>query len=325
MIIIKNDCLDPAFNLAAEEYLIDNLKESAFVLWRNKRAVIVGKNQNTAAEIDRAFCEKNGIDVIRRLTGGGAVFHDLGNVNYTVIEENSAEKFNNYSLFTADVIGYLETLGVKAQLSGRNDILLDGKKITGNAQCVRNGKIMHHGCILYSADLSALSGALKVNPKKIESKGIKSVSSRVINICEKLDSKITVEDFIKGLENYVQLKYNCKVRKLSSEEKKKISELADKKYRTFAWNYGESPDYDFNNTVKFPFGLVSVLYKVSGGVMSDVKIFGDFFGVRDISELEIKLNGVLNREEAVTSALKGTDIDLFIKGCTVADLIKIFF
>lgn len=325
MIIIRNKSTDPHFNLACEEYLIKTSKEPIFMLWRNKKSVIVGVNQNTAAEVDRDFCDKNGIDVVRRLTGGGAVFHDLGNVNYTYIEDNDGTKFSNYAVFTKDVMDYLKSLGVSAELSGRNDVLVNGKKVIGNAQCVKNGKIMHHGCILYSADMSSLAGALKVNKAKIESKGIKSVSSRVVNIADCLKKPLQTTEFLSGLENFIQKRYNCEIRELTEEEKSEIAELSLKKYSLFEWNYGSSPDYSYEKTEKFPSGLVSVSFNVSSGIISDIKISGDFFGIRDISEVEGLLKGIRHERTALSDALAGIDIDSFIKGLSSADLIKLFF
>ncbi len=294
------------------------------MLWRNKRSVIVGKNQNTAAEVDREFCENNGIKVVRRLTGGGAVFHDLGNVNYTIIEENSTEKFNNYVRFTKDIIECLETLGVKAELSGRNDVLVNGKKIIGNAQCVRNGKIMHHGCILFSADMSNLAGALKVSKAKIEGKGIKSVSSRVLNLCDVVNKKMSSAEFLCCLENFIKNKYNCKIKELSASEKQEIQKLSSEKYETFEWNFGSSPDFDFEKTEKFPYGLVTVRFKVTGGRMENLKIWGDFFSVLDITELENSLNGTKHDIDSITAVLENAKVDNYIKGASVSDLIKMF-
>lgn len=324
MIIIRNNSTDPAFNLACEEYMLKRANEPVFMLWRNARAVIVGVNQNTAAEIDREYCEENGIKVVRRLTGGGAVFHDLGNVNYTYIEENNANKFTDYAAFTKDIIDYLETLGVTAVLSGRNDCLIDGKKIMGNAQCVKYGKIMHHGCILYSADLSVLSNALKVNRAKIESKGIKSVSSRVINIADCMREKRDVETFIKGLESFMIKRYNCEVRELSKSEKEEISRLSEEKYNAFEWNFGASPEYSYEKSEKYSFGIVSVHFNVKDGFITDIKIYGDFFGQEEISGLEEILKGVKHDKAALESALAGARVDLFIKGCQAPDLIKLF-
>ncbi len=324
MIAIRNSNTNPYFNLASEEYFLKTAKEPVFMLWRNQKTVVVGVNQNTAAEVDRGFCEENGISVVRRLTGGGAVFHDLGNVNYTYIEENDGTKFSNYAIFTKDVIDYLATLGITAELSGRNDVLVDGKKIIGNAQCVKYGKIMHHGCILYSADLSVLAGALKVNRAKIESKGIKSVSSRVTNIADHLDNPMSAEEFVKGLETFILNRYNCNARDLTAEETEQISALAETKYSTYEWDYGTSPDYQYEKSEKFPFGLVTVAFSVSEGIIEDIKISGDFFGVGDIAELEKKLRGIRHSIQDIGAVLSNTDLDAFIKGCTAADLIKLF-
>lgn len=324
MILIKNESTDPCFNLATEEFLIDTYSEPTFMLWRNKKAVIIGKNQNTAAEVNREFCENNGIKVVRRLTGGGAVFHDLGNVNYTIIEENSTEKFNNYVRFTGDIIEYLKTLGVNAELSGRNDVLVGGRKIIGNAQCVRNGKIMHHGCILFSADMSDLSGALKVSKAKIQSKGVKSVSSRVLNLKDVIDKDMTSVDFLNGLFDFIKNKYNCKTAVLGEEIKQRISKLSKEKYETFDWNYGTSPDFDFTKTEKFPYGLVTVQFKVISGKIEDLKIWGDFFSLLDIKGLENKINGTEHDIKSLTAVLSSVDIDSFVKGATVSDIVKMF-
>lgn len=324
MIIIKNKSFDPYFNIAAEEYFIKTAKEPMIMLWRNGPAVIVGVNQNTAAEVNREYCEENGIAVVRRLTGGGAVFHDKGNINYTYIEKNDSTKFSNYSLFTKDIIDYLKTLGLCATLSGRNDVLIGDKKIMGNAQCVKCGNIMHHGCILYSADLSRLSKALNVSRAKIESKGIKSVSSRVVNIADCLKQNLSSDDFLKGLECFLEKRYNCKARELSTLEKEKIEAIKSEKYLLFDWNFGSSPDYSFEKSEKFPFGIVSVRFNVHSGVITDLKIEGDFFGSEDIHVLEEKIKGTKHSSSSLEAVLKGVPTDLFIKGCKSSDLIKLF-
>lgn len=186
MQIIYNDSHDQYFNLAAEEYLLENSDDDISMLWRNDRTVVVGKNQNTWAEVSTPFVRENSIGVVRRMTGGGAVFHDLGNVNFTFICAYGGGGID-FSRFASPIIRYLGTLGIDASLGGRNDILADGRKISGNAQCVYrrsdgSERLMHHGTLLYSADLSEMSGALNVNREKLVTKGIESVKSRVANI-----------------------------------------------------------------------------------------------------------------------------------------------
>ena len=186
MKIYITDRTDPYFNLASEQYLLDTENDEVFMLWRNEKAVIIGRNQNAYAEINKPFVDEHGIKVVRRLTGGGAVFHDLGNVNFTYIVPRSDCPTLDFERFSRPVINALRGLGVEAELSGRNDITVDGRKISGNAQCVYNNKVMHHGTLLFSADMSQMAGALNVDEEKIKSKGIKSVRARVCNLSEYL-------------------------------------------------------------------------------------------------------------------------------------------
>lgn len=323
MLLIKNDNTDPAFNLACEEYLLCTVKEPTFTLWQNKRSIIVGKNQNTLNEIDLQYVKENDISVIRRLTGGGAVFHDLGNINYTYIEPSQSGNFNNYSYFTNDLIDYLKTLNVNAELSGRNDLLIDGKKFCGNAQCIKNNNIMHHGCILYSADLSTLTNALKVNPAKIQSKGIKSVSSRVTNVIDHMKNKLSAFDFLNGFESFVAQRHGYTPIYLSEAEKAEIQALADSKYSSWDWNFGNSPDYNFKACKKFDFGLIEIYLEIENGIITKAKIGGDFFGKKDIFIIENEIIGKKHAINELTKALEKYKIDEYISGCSNATLLTL--
>ena len=200
MLLIINDSSDAYYNLAAEEYLIDHFNEDVVMLWRNDNTVVIGKNQNTMEEINKEYVEENSISVVRRLTGGGAVFHDMGNVNYTIIQSYREGLFSNYEYFTEAVRDFLHSLGVRAELSGRNDLMIEGKKFSGNAQCVRNGRMMHHGTLMFSSDVKDISGALTPNAKKFESKGVKSVQSRVTNIASHLPAELASMDTAEFLQ-----------------------------------------------------------------------------------------------------------------------------
>ncbi|MCL2488097.1 MAG: lipoate--protein ligase [Oscillospiraceae bacterium] len=323
MFIIQNDCTDPAFNLAAEEYLLDHFPGNVFMLWRNQRSVIVGKNQNTAGEVDARFVSANNIPVIRRLTGGGAVFHDLGNINYTCIEREDGGHFSDYAHFTADLIDFLATLGVKAELSGRNDLLVAGKKICGNAQCVRNGRVMHHGCILYSADLSGLARALRAKKEKFAGKGIQSVSSRVTNIIDHMADRMDAAGFMDAFGRFVAERHGYAAYPFSADDIDRIGRLAKEKYATWAWNYGHSPDYNFSDSQKFDFGLVEIYLSISGGMIRSAKIAGDFFGRRDVGGLEEALTGLAHNADAVEKVLQGYDIGAHISGCSMNELIEL--
>jgi lipoate-protein ligase A len=194
MLLIYNDKTNPYFNLAMEEYLLKNFNEDLFILWRNESSVIVGKNQNTLSEINLEYIKENNIPVVRRQSGGGAVFHDLGNINFTFIA-NDNNSFSDFKRFTQPIIDLLKTLDINAEFSGRNDLLIDGKKFSGNAQYNYKNKVMHHGTLLFSSQIGDLSNALKVKPIKFEGKGIKSVKSRVTNISEHLKYDIDILEF----------------------------------------------------------------------------------------------------------------------------------
>jgi lipoate-protein ligase A len=322
--LIINRDQRPAYNLALEEYALREMREDVIMLWRNSAAVIIGNNQNAAEEIDADYVTANKITVVRRQSGGGAVFHDLGNVNFTVIHELGGDDFNNYRKFTAPIIGYLAELGVKAELSGRNDLVIDGMKFCGNAQAVKKHRIMHHGCILYSADFERLAGALRPPKIKIESKGIKSVRKRVTNIADHMPSPMPVEDFFNGLADYfLRSAPDIEPYELSEDDIAAAGRLARDKYSTWEWNFGRSPAYNMERETRGDFGTVSVKLFVERGVIEEIHIFGDFFGLLDKSGLESALKDVKHEAEAIKNALEGLDIGSYISGMTAEGLVEI--
>lgn len=326
MLLIKGISENAYFNLATEEYLIDNFSEDIFYLWQNDNAVIIGKNQNAYSEIDLGYAEKHGIKVVRRLTGGGAVFHDVGNLNYTVIGKNDEESFGNYLKFSKTVIGYLKTLGINAELSGRNDILADGKKISGTAQCVRKGRLLHHGTLLFSADLSRLSAVLKVNPLKLIDKGIKSVKSRVTNLSELTDKVNNITDFANGLYEYIkQNGEDVTEYAFTDEDVSKTEQLVKEKYGTREWNYGYFSDYGFKNSKKTAGGIVELEFTVVKGAIEKLKISGDFFGKKDVSELEALICGTPHEKEAISRVLSSVTVTDYLSGISADELLEIFF
>jgi lipoate-protein ligase A len=315
--LILNESMRPHYNLALEEYFLTRMDMNVIILWRNSASVIIGGNQNAAGEIDSDYVRANGIPVVRRLSGGGAVFHDPGNVNFTFIRKLNSGDFNNYEKFTEPIIGYLAELGVRARLHGRNDLVIDGLKFCGNAQAVRKERIMHHGCILYNADFGRLERALRPRAVKMESKGIKSVRKRVTNIARHMDNPIPVEDFFKGLANYfIKHAPGIEQYELLPGDTAAAEELSREKYETWEWNFGNSPRYNMENERRYSFGVVGVKVFVEGGVIKDIRFFGDFFGIFDKSGLESAIIGVNHDKEAVSNALAGLDIDGYISGMT---------
>lgn len=317
MKIYRNFSTDPCFNLACEEYLLFHEDEPVFMLWQNEPSVIIGRNQNAYAEVNTAFTEEHGIKVVRRLTGGGAVFHDLGNLNYTFIVPEKDSSVLNFSYFAAPIIGALKDLGVHAELSGRNDLTVDGKKISGNAQCVRSGKILHHGTLLFSADMSYLSEALRVDPEKIRSKGIKSVRSRVGNLKEYLPH-LTVNEFKTFLESRVAGERAV----FSEEDQTAIASLVASKYATWEWNFGTSKTFQKSVKRRFPMGTVEISYNADGGRLTEVKIYGDFFSVGDVSALEAHMIGCPLETNALHERLLSSTAP--IAGISVSELAELF-
>lgn len=335
LFIINNDIRDPYFNLAAEEYFLSTLNGSAVMLWRNAPSVIIGRNQNAYAEVNDAYVRDHGIAVVRRLTGGGAVFHDPGNVNYSFIAPDDGGGID-FPRFMQPVIDALRSLGVEASADGRNDIVAskDGAsfKISGNAQCVypRSDRAMrlHHGTLLYGADLSRMSGALTVNTAKMASKGIKSVRSRVINIAEMIsaDAGINgVEDFVNYLSDHLSQLYNTRPRSYTDDENAAIKHLRDEKYARWEWNYGESKVYSVEKERRFPFGTVTVRLDANGGIVREMDVSGDFFGVAPVDLLSQAVKGVRYERDAVKDALSAVDIGECISGCTLDDILSLMF
>jgi lipoate-protein ligase A len=319
--LIRWSNLDAYYNLAAEEYIFTSLDrdQEYLLLWQNQNAVVVGKHQNTIEEINTAYVKEHGVQVVRRLSGGGAVYHDLGNLNYSFIV-NAPEGRYNFREMSQPVADTLIRLGVNVEFSGRNDLVIDGKKISGNAQFISGGRILHHGTLLFHTDLDQISRVLAVKDDKIISKGVKSVRGRVANICEYLPG-ITVDIFQSHLEETL-LGRNLTVYELSEADVAAISTLRNSKYATWEWNYGYSPEYDIKKDRRWLSGGLSIYIKVQKGAIQTISIRGDFFGDGDIEEIEQSLQNVNLCEEDVREALKAFNLDHYIYGITLDELVE---
>lgn len=324
MYLLENNCTDPVWNLALDEYLLTRFPGEVLTLWRNGPSVIIGKNQNALEEIDLDFVRAHQIPVVRRLTGGGAVFHDLGNINYTLVQPCGAGDFNNYAKFTRPIVDFLATLGVRAELSGRNDLLVDGQKFSGNAQAVRDGRILHHGTLLFSADLSRLSGALRPRDLKLESKGVKSVSSRVTNLAAHLPAPMAVEEFLDRLRAFfLETVPGLTPYALTEADRAAVDALREERYGTWAWNFGSAPRYTWSRAAKFPFGLVDVRLDVNRGVIRSAALYGDYFGQLDSAGLAERLVGLPHRREALLPVLQAFPLGDYIAGSTAEELLQL--
>jgi len=311
MLYIHNTSNDPYFNMASEEYILKELKEEIFMLWQNSPVIVVGKNQNTIEEINTNFVNEENIAVVRRLSGGGAVYHDIGNVNFTYVVSYNNTFFDEFATFTKPIIETLKEIGIKAELQGRNDISIEGKKFSGNSQVVYKDRVLHHGTIMVDVNTEVLTKALKVKSSKIESKGIKSIRKRVTNINEHLTSPISGLDFLKILENHMKAENNLIDYKLTQEELDKINTLASMKYRTYSWNYGKSPSYNFKKEIEIPAGRIEFHFYIEEGIIKKADIFGDFFGERDSKDISNALIGIKHSKTQVEKVFNDFDIDYY--------------
>lgn len=318
MIFVDNESItDPRINLAIEEYLLKEiiLPDDILLFYINESSIIIGRNQNTIEEINTEVVEQRGIKVVRRLSGGGAVYHDLGNLNFSFIMRSDKEEISNFKKFTAPVVRALVGMGVPAEMSGRNDILVDGRKVSGNASYRTSKGLVSHGTLLFNTDLDHLTDALRVKAGKIESKGIKSVRSRVANILEFMPEPVGVAEFRQKLlvsifEGYDPVpQYH-----LTSEDWEKIHKLSEERYQTWDWNYGRSPQFNVQKTRRFASGEVDARIEVQQGKISSVRFFGDYFGQEEIGELETGLKGVRYERKSIETALEGVELSRFMAG-----------
>src|SRR5690625_649716 len=321
---------DPQINLTLEEYVLQNFgEEDTYLLFYvNGPSIIVGRNQNSVEEINTDYVVENGIKVVRRLSGGGAVYHDEGNLNFSFITKDDGDSFQDFAKFTQPVVEALNKIGVPAALEGRNDLVADGRKISGNAMFSTKGRMFSHGTLMFDSEIEHVVSALNVKKEKIESKGIKSIRSRVANISEYLDEQMTMEQFkelilqsifnVKDVENVPR--YN-----LTEKDWENVYQLSKNRYQSWEWNFGKSPAYNKKASHKFSSGLLDVRLDVKKGIIENCKIYGDFFGLGDVEDIEKKLIGVRHERSAVETALKEIDIPYYLGKISKEEFINLIY
>jgi lipoate-protein ligase A len=329
VIFVDNEQVtDPHINLAIEEHLLRNLdtREDVLLFYINEPSIIIGRSQNTLAEINHEYVKEHGIHVVRRLSGGGAVYHDLGNLNFSFISNNEPGNFRNFQKFTAPVIHVLNDMGVPAELNGRNDILADGKKISGNAQYSTKTRMYSHGTLLFDSDLSQVAASLNVKMNKIEAKGIKSVRSRVANISEFLNEKMDTLEFRERiLKGIFRDEPEIKQYHLTQEDWDGIHQLVEERYGDWDWNFGRSPDFNILKSNRFPFGEVEAHIDVQNALIKGIKIYGDFLGQGEIADIEQALIGVQYKPQPMADAISGLDIPRYFGGLTKEEFLDLLF
>jgi len=326
MLCIYHESTDPFFNVATDEYILKQLKEDCFMLWRNDNAIIVGHYQNTLAEINYDYVKEHNIAVVRRLSGGGAVYHDLGNLNFSFTETGKDSSLSVFEKFTQPIIEVIRELGVDAKFEGKNDLMIDGKKFSGNAAHIHKNKILHHGTILFSSEMRNVSEALQINPVKYIDKAVKSIPKRVTNVSEHLKQPITLEAFTQKLMNHVLANYpNARLYEFSEEDIKQIQKLRDEKYSTYEWNFGKSPEYNFKKAIRTQGGVLEMNLDVKNGIIDKVKIFGDFFSEKGISEIESALHNIPHDEYAIRQVLSSFQIEKHFKNINENEIVAAMF
>jgi lipoate-protein ligase A len=307
---------DARLNLALEEHVLRQRmpEDDLLLFYVNAPAIIIGRNQNTIEEIDPDVVAERGIRVVRRVSGGGAVYHDLGNLNFSFMTRDVRGRFNRYDRFNGPVVEVLRGLGVPAEIGGRNDILVEGRKISGNAQFATPDRMFSHGTLLLDSNLDDVTAALRPKPGKVESKGVKSIRSRVANIREYLGAPMTVDELRERiLERIFGTRDRSRIPTLAldASDWDAARELLASKYGTWDWNFGQNPPSNVQRARRFPAGEIDARLDVQQGRIAQVRIFGDFMGRRDVHDIEEQLRGLPYERDAVIDALASLDFGEF--------------
>lgn len=320
---IESPSNDPAWNLALEEYVFSYMdpKEEYFMLWQNHNTVVIGKNQNTIAEINTDYVKEKNITVVRRLSGGGAVYHDMGNLNFSFIADAQNMNEINFKRFCQPVVQTLVSMGVPAEINGRNDMVIAGRKFSGNAQYTKNDRVLHHGTLLFCSDLGVVSAALNPNKAKLETKGIASVSSRVCNISEFLPAGVTLEQFRNQLTRNIMGTDEPVPYRFTQEDLDKIEQIRQSRYAQWDWNYGFSPRYRIQKECRIEgCGSLQLSMDVEKGCLKDIEFFGDFFDYGNLAELSALLRGCSIQQDHLSRQLQSIDTAHYIRGLTAEAL-----
>ena len=323
---LKNPSTNPYYNMAFDEYCLESLPidEPVFFLWQNRPAVIVGYNQEVNTEVNLDYLKEKGIDLVRRVTGGGAVYHDLENLNYTIVGR-SEDLERDYPEYAALMMKALQALGVPATLSGRNDILVDGKKVSGFAKRVCKNRLMVHGTLMYNVDVDVLTHVLNPSTTKLQSKGIASVRSRVTNLCNYLPELSDIQAFKNRLEEILSNNYSDAEYKLSETDLAHIQQLTDEKFATWEWNYGRSPKATLVHSARLACGTVEIHLTLAENRIASCRFGGDFLGNLPASDIEKALTGIPYEINEIRKCLSKLEISRYFDRVSADNLLEMMF
>ncbi|HOQ80713.1 MAG TPA: lipoate--protein ligase [Candidatus Cloacimonadota bacterium] len=314
MIIIKSPSSDASFNIASEEYLFNQKNDNIFLLYQNERAIIVGRKQNTLAEINHEYTKANNIQVVRRMSGGGAVFHDINNLNFCFIIRDMKVCENSFEYYTKPIISTLKDIGIEAKLEGRNDLTIDSKKFSGNAKYFKESTLLQHGTLLFDSNINDISQALNNDPSKFNDKAVKSIKSRVTNIKSHLNFPLTISEFENMIVNKVKELYSDAVYyEYNDHDYQEIEKLKVDKYSNWNWNFGKSPEYNYRKKIRCLGGTIEVVMSIKNGFIEEFKLYGDFFSKVDLDEFENSFVGINHSYESTKAHLEKYNMeDLFV-------------
>ena len=325
MKFLRNSCTDPHYNMSFDEYCLEQFPsdETVFYLWRNAPSVIIGRNQNAYAEVSLPYLEANGIVLARRVTGGGAVYHDRQNLNYTIVGR-SRDLDRDYPGYLHLVLDALRSLGVPAEMNGRNDITVEGRKVSGYAKRVYKDRLMVHGTLMYDVDIEKLTMALSTPGSKLDAAGIASVRSRVANLKDYLPQFSDVVAFKDALERILSRDYADQQLILTAEQEAEIREICRSKFSTWEWNFGQSPKAQFRKALRLPCGTVEASCSIVRGGIAGLAFGGDFIGSLPAEGIAAALEGCRFERAAVLEALRGLDAGRCFDGTSPEQLADLF-
>ncbi len=309
MFCIRSPYTDVYYNLALEEYLLRNFNDDFFILYIDNPAVVIGKHQNALAEVNLKYITQKDIKLARRLSGGGTVYHDSGNLNFSFISTSKDDKPVNFRKYQKPVVDALSAMGLTIEVGKRNDLFIENFKVSGNAEHIFKNRVLHHGTLLYNSDLETLSNALGVTGGKYLDKAVQSKRSKVANISSFLNSISPVESFrseiMKSLLNYDSSNI---MYELYNDDKLEIEKLVVSKFATWDWNFGYSPKYIFNNKFETTEGKLEVKLHVEKGNIKGAEFLLNGKSTNEFNLLSDSLIGLKHYPEEIKRLKSNFDL-----------------